>query len=113
MIRLIKRLVRYCFSKAKAIFKKDYQWYIVNDDPKTVNNRDIYIIKDGDVPDTILLKCPCGCDATIQLNLLPDAKPKWNYTIGNKKEISIFPSIWRNKGCKSHFFIKKSKVVWS
>lgn len=43
-----------------------------------------YIISEGDIPDTVVFKCPCGCGSTIFLNLLPDAKPRWNYEISLK-----------------------------
>ena len=38
------------------------------------------------------LKCPCGCGYTI--------------------EISLFPSVFLKKGCKSHFWIKNGKILW-
>ena len=43
------------------------------------------------------------------LNLLKDTKPKWDFDFTSKAEINIYPSIWRNIGCKSHFFIKNVK----
>jgi len=63
-------------------------------------------------PDSLAFKCPCGCDTTIFLNLLFDAKPRWKYYITKKGNISISPSVWRKVGCKSHFYIRESRISW-
>ncbi len=55
--------------------------------------------------------CPCGCSKIIMLNLLQEEKPNWSYSI-NKKRISIYPSVNRVTGCKSHFWIKNGQVLW-
>lgn len=80
--------------------------------PDTIKSKQILIIKDGVEPELLVLKCPCGCNQDIMLNLLKDTKPKWDFDFTSKDEINIYPSIWRNIGCKSHFFIKKGKVDW-
>lgn len=55
-------------------------------------------------------QCACGCGKIIDLIIDEDF---WSITFhGNS--ISVYPSIgnW-NIPCKSHYFIRKSKVVWS
>lgn len=46
------------------------------------------------------LRCPCGCNTIIYLNLLEEYRPRWKVN-GN----SITPSIQRTVGCMSHFTI--------
>jgi len=26
--------------------------------------------------------------------------------------VSLYPSIWRRAGCRAHFFVKRSTIVW-
>jgi hypothetical protein len=51
------------------------------------------------------LKCPCGCNSQIVLNLIPGVMPCWSIS-----ENTIKPSIQRIVGCKSHFSIIKGIV---
>jgi len=85
---------KYCIAKYKEI-------------PIQLNKFTIYIIEDW----SILLKCPCGCTNDVQLNTLEGCAPSWSYEI-HKNNISISPSVKRNKGCRSHFWIKKGKILW-
>jgi hypothetical protein len=113
MIKKIKQIFAFIANLMHSIFFKDYQWYIVSDEPPVIKGKTIFIIKDGIEPDTLLFKCPCGCKSLIHLNLLPDAKPKWNFQIKSKNKLTITPSIWRTTGCKSHFFIRNNRIVWA
>lgn len=58
------------------------------------------------------LLCPCGCGAVIELNLLRQASPCWSVRHHRDGSVSLMPSIWRSKGCRSHFFIRNSKIDW-
>ena len=88
-------------------FFKTYSTQKCEDTPEKMNSHIIYLIDDW----SLAFKCPCGCSSNIYLNILPDASPKWSYKIKNRK-INISPSIRRKKGCKSHFWIEKGKIVW-
>lgn len=83
-----------------------------DDTPDEIVEGIIFIVQDGNLPESLAFQCPCGCKAKIILNLLPDASPKWSYIIDKKGLIDIYPSIWRKIGCKSHFFVRKSDVNW-
>ena len=37
---------------------------------------------------------------------------KGKYKIDKKKRVTLFPSVHRMVGCKSHFFIRKGKIAW-
>jgi len=113
MIKLIKRAASYIKSVVRNIFADDYKIKMVSDDPETCKKKTVYIVQDGSEPETLIFACPCGCRAVIKLNLLPDAKPCWIYLINDKNKITVTPSIWRKSGCKSHFFLRKSRIVWA
>lgn len=92
----------------KYYFFKIYTTNRCIDVPESINSNIIYLVDDW----AIVFKCPCGCNEDIILNTLPDASPKWSYKI-KKRKINISPSVHRKKGCKSHFWIRKGKIIWS
>lgn len=59
---------------------------------------------------TAIHKCCCGCQEEVVTPLSP---VDWQLTFDGKT-ISLYPSIgnWGLK-CKSHYWIRKNKVLWS
>ena len=84
----------------------------VEDVPSLISDKSIFIVQDGNEPELLAFKCPCGCDANIILNLLKDASPRWRFEINGDDIINIYPSVWRKFGCKSHFFVTKGDIKW-
>ncbi len=56
------------------------------------------------------MRCPCDCGATLHMNLLPDARPRWKLNLHDDRTVTLHPSVWRTKDCRSHFFIRKGRV---
>jgi len=94
------------------LFRERYAIAEVTDLPEVFSEKVIYIVGEPGNIWLIAFRCPCGCKSVIHLNLLEDAEPKWNYKINKKGRITICPSVWRIKGCQSHFFVRRSKIVW-
>lgn len=92
--------------------KPDYIVKFIDDLPLNLENNSIYIVGDIGFIWMIAFKCPCNCGEIIQLNLLPDAFPQWSMSLDKKNRISLYPSIWRKTGCKSHFLVKRGKIFW-
>lgn len=110
-------LVRKLFNWILSFFRKKekgFKWKIVSELPEDPNEHILYLEGNGKEVDLwyALLKCPCGCGDNLMLNLMTDTKPCWKVNISNNRP-SIFPSIWRTKKCKSHFWLTQGKVVWS
>lgn len=62
-------------------------------------------------PRWLLVKCPCGCGETISLNVDAGAGPAWRlYWSGSA--LSVFPSVWKEGGCESHFIIWHGRIDW-
>lgn len=59
-----------------------------------------------------LFKCPCGCGYVITLPLQKPHKPKWKIFESEFGRPSLYPSVWQNKGCYSHFWIEDGKLIW-
>lgn len=60
---------------------------------------------------SLLLKCPDGCGLTIVVNLDPRADKAWRIDT-RKNECTLYPSVWLNDGCKSHFVVWRDHIVW-
>jgi|ERR1700733_9683213 len=62
-------------------------------------------------PRLFLLSCPCGCMEEFPINLDPRAGPAWRLYRSGHSNLSIFPSVWRTSGCRSHFIIWRGKIL--
>lgn len=74
--------------------------------------------QDGDIagvvrgrPRSLLMKCPDGCGDTLVINLDPRAGKAWRIDI-RKEEVSLYPSVWREAGCRSHFILWRDRILW-
>ena len=62
-------------------------------------------------PRWLLLKCPCGCDDELPVNLDWRAGKAWRIYGGRDEELTLFPSVWRDTGCLSHFIIRNGQIL--
>jgi hypothetical protein len=61
---------------------------------------------------SIVMKCPDGCGDDLTLNADPRAGKAWRVYRRNGA-ITLYPSVWRTEGCKSHFIVLRRKIVWA
>lgn len=71
---------------------------------------DVALVERGR-PRHIVVRCPCGCGDDISLNVDPQAGPSWRL-IRRGERVSLSPSVWRETGCESHFFVWRDEVDW-
>ena len=93
-------------------FVAPYQTLYVEELPQQLNRKMIYIIRDEGFIEHASLQCPCGCGALLHMNLIPDERPCWLVTEHNNGTVSLKPSVWRKKGCRSHFFFTRGRIQW-
>lgn len=72
----------------------------------------VLVTHDDSEPWSAGLLCPCGCGDTIELPLFPEADQRWSIHINKQSRPTLHPSIWRKKGCRSHFFLREGLVMW-
>lgn len=61
-------------------------------------------------PRWLVIACPCGCGEQLPVNLDPRAGPAWRlYRTGSA--VTLFPSVWRESGCESHFIIWRDEIL--
>lgn len=60
---------------------------------------------------SVLLKCPDGCGTTLVVNLDPRAGKAWRLDMRGGVP-TLYPSVWRDGGCGSHFIVWRGRVIW-
>lgn len=83
----------------------------VEDEPDELKRDVLYAVGENGYLWQATFACPCGCQARITLNLLPDDSPRWQLHVVAGVP-TLTPSIWRKAGCRSHFFIRQGRVDW-
>ena len=73
--------------------------------PSQIEEGVLYICLDCDV---VIHKCACGCGEKVVLPLAPE-----HWQLYYDGDVTLSPSIGNYQyECKSHYFIRKSQVVW-
>jgi len=84
----------------------------VEDFPDKLHKSTIYLAGERDNLWAASMICPCGCGEVIKLNLLKQARPCWSAQEHADGTISLVPSVWRQKGCRSHFLVRHGRIDW-
>lgn len=86
---------------------------VVEEMPELAKHNVLYVYSSNGHQWGTAFSCPCGCESLIELNLLPEGNPTWKVTRHWDSSVSLHPSVWRQVGCKSHFWIKHGIVIWT
>jgi hypothetical protein len=89
-----------------------YRPCFVADAPDTVKPGIMYIVGEKSCYWAAAFRCPCGCGETLWLNLLPGHSQYWQFELDRAASISLWPSINRIVGCRSHFFVRRGRIEW-
>lgn len=94
--------------------KHEKPWRVVSVDelPEALSRQVVYLVGEGKYKWCISMRCPCACGAVISLSTLAKVRPRWRYSLDGDGMISIWPSIWRTAGCKSHFHLTRGTIIW-
>jgi hypothetical protein len=57
-----------------------------------------------------MLVCPCGCGEQLPINLDQRAGPAWRIYKAKNGSVTLYPSVWRESGCESHFIIWRDQI---
>lgn len=80
--------------------------------PQKLPWRNLVLAREDKEDWAVAFRCPCGCGNRIELMLIEEAIPNWKLNIDPEGKPTLHPSIWRQKGCKSHFWLRNGKVTW-
>lgn len=91
---------------------RPYSVQMVEELPDKLKSKTLYIVgEDGHLWFAAMI-CPCGCRETLQLGLLKDTSPRWTIETTRTGLPSLRPSVWRQVGCRSHFFLTNGRITW-
>jgi hypothetical protein len=84
----------------------------VDEFPDSLKSATVYVSGERGHAWAAALICPCGCGEVIELNLLKQVRPCWDIEEHQDGSVSLMPSVWRQKGCGSHFFVRRGRIDW-
>jgi hypothetical protein len=73
----------------------------------------LVVVAPNDKPKWVMFRCPCPCSELITLSLQEVHKPHWSLQKTIDGRGTLYPSVWRTQGCRSHFWIKDGRVFWA
>jgi len=71
---------------------------------EALGKKDALVVVQRGRPRWLKMRCPCGCGEIISLNLDRAAGENWHLVMQDGK-VGLFPSVWRDSGCQSHFIL--------
>jgi hypothetical protein len=71
---------------------------------------DVAIVSRGNIR-SLAIKCPDGCGEVISVNLDPRTGPAWKF-FQRSNNLTLYPSVWRESGCRAHFILWNNRLVW-
>jgi hypothetical protein len=60
---------------------------------------------------SFVICCPDGCGEHLTINLDERAGAAWSL-YRSFRGITLYPSVWRESGCKSHFIVWHDTILW-
>ena len=84
----------------------------VEDLPDAPELNRLYLVGSEAQPWSAALLCPCGCCSLIQLSLIGGDDLRWTLSYDVNRSVTLHPSIWRIKGCRSHF-VRANEIIWA
>lgn len=89
-----------------------YRGVATDELPDLVRDGVLYAIGKDGVYWQAALKCPCDCGSIIQLPLdSSGTHSSWKLS-KTLEQPTLFPSVWRTVGCRSHFWLRRGAVEW-
>ena len=110
MYEFVKNFFAFIYQYILSWFIKPYTVKYIEDPADELRKKTVYIIGTRDEPWQVEFLCPCGCGDRVVLPVNDSMSPRWKIHVTNCIP-SLSPSIWRRKNYKSHFFIKKGRII--
>lgn len=106
------------FDYIKSLFRENKGYPIVFQsiifvsslsDVPAETQKDIYIVRSGDIDKWVVFKCPNNCGRRVEVNLMKTRYPMWRLTL-KKKKVSLYPSVIV-QGCNAHFWLNNNGIL--
>lgn len=111
-MRMMQWLSR-AWDRIRGLFRRDLRLVDLHSDevPEQIARGKLLRMIDVGEPWAVAMSCPCGCGEIVELSLSKVSKPHWTLRLDQGKP-TLSPSVWRNIGCKSHFWVRRGQVDW-
>lgn len=109
---MVKHIYHWILQAFSSFWDKPFSVQYVEDPVDSPKKKVLYIIGTIDEPWQVEMLCPCGCKEKIVLPVNYETSPRWTLKLNGNNLPTLNPSIWRSKGCKSHFLLKGGKIKW-
>lgn len=100
-------------SSLRDRFRPDIAVELVPERPVRPKPHRLYVTQQQGEPAFGCLVCPCGCGDTLQLRFFGERRPRWSVTWDLRHKPTVTPSVWRQSGCRSHFYLDAGRIRWS
>lgn len=77
-----------------------------------VRHQTLYFVVSNQRPKWVLFQCPCQCGEVITLSLQAAHRPRWSLQVNALQRPTLHPSVWRDRGCNSHFWVRDGQILW-
>jgi hypothetical protein len=71
---------------------------------------DLVLVRRGPLR-SVVMACPDACGSVLTVNLDPRAGKAWR-VYSDQRGFSLYPSVWREGGCESHFIVWRDRILW-
>ena len=93
----------------RVSFKGRVQFRHEADDLTPVAGDGVVVVRGR--PRSFVIACPDGCGEHLTINLDERSGPAWRW-YETSRGVTLFPSVWRDSGCKSHFIVWHNTILW-
>ena len=112
-MKRLRRVFKWGCAWAEGWFVPPYRTMVVEESlPDRLLRRTVYIVRDDGLDEQVALVCPCNCGRVLQMNLQLDERPCWHVMRTMDGTVTLHPSVWRTKGCGSHFWLRNGRIRW-
>jgi hypothetical protein len=107
-LRFLLRALGRRLLRRPPLFRTTY----VEELPDAITRGQLFVVGEDGYSWCAAMACPCGCGEALQMSLLLEGRPRWMFEEHKDGTPTLQPSVWRQVGCRSHFFLRKGVVIW-
>lgn len=89
-----------------------WYWRRATELPEQVEAHTLYVIGQGNHRWSAALQCPCGCGAIVHVSLAKERRPRWEVVQHRDGTVTLYPSVRRITGCRSHFIVAEGRLFF-
>jgi hypothetical protein len=82
----------------------------VTDARQELLGSDSLVLVERAVPRSVWLRCPCGCNSILNINVDERINPHWHLRRYDQT-LTLIPSVWRESDCHAHFILWENEIL--